>query len=63
MAYDLVVEGAEEAAPDQAPWKIDYLAMHTDFSLHLHWCQVEVAETVLEVEEEEGVKADLQLAL
>lgn len=55
-------EAGEEAAPDQAPWKKDYLAMQTDFSLHLHWCQVEVAETVAGVEEE-GVKADLQLAL
>ena len=60
MAYDLVEE-VEEAVPDQTPWKIDYLAMQTDFSLQLHRCQVEAAETVVGVEEE--VKAGLQLAL
>lgn len=47
--------------PDQAPWKIDYLAMQIDFFLHLHWCQVEAAETVVEVEE--AVKTDLQFVL
>lgn len=54
----------EEAAPGQAPWKVNHLSMQmqTDFSLHLHWYQVEEVETVVGAGVE-GEECDLQLVL
>lgn len=56
------MEEVEEAAPGQAPWKVNHLSMQTDFSVHLHWYQVEEVETVVGAEVE-GEEYDLQLVL